>query len=118
MGAGRPRRRRGCDRAFHPRHPPRRLALRRPSERRCARRRRPDPGAVSAGAGRAAPVRRAPLRTQLAAVARAWMLSTARRAVADRYPGTAARPRLAETTDWRTVAERAQPAGLPGFEEV
>ncbi|WP_055550664.1 sigma-70 family RNA polymerase sigma factor [Streptomyces sp. NBRC 110028] len=49
--------------------------------------------------------------------ARTWLLSIARRTVADRYRAAAARPRIAETTDWRTVAERTQPVGLPGFEE-
>lgn len=49
--------------------------------------------------------------------ARTWLLSIARRAVADRYRAAAARPRIVDTTDWRAVAERAQPAGLPGFEE-
>ncbi|MFF7649419.1 sigma-70 family RNA polymerase sigma factor [Streptomyces sp. NPDC007983] len=49
--------------------------------------------------------------------ARTWLLSIARRAVADRYRAAAVRPRIADTTDWRTVAERAQPVGLPGFEE-
>jgi RNA polymerase sigma-70 factor (ECF subfamily) len=49
--------------------------------------------------------------------ARTWLLSIARRTVADRYRAAAARPRIAETPDWRTVAERSQPAGLPGFEE-
>jgi RNA polymerase sigma-70 factor, ECF subfamily len=49
--------------------------------------------------------------------ARTWLLSIARRAVADRFRHTAARPRLADATDWQLAAERAQPRGLPGFEE-
>jgi RNA polymerase sigma-70 factor (ECF subfamily) len=49
--------------------------------------------------------------------ARSWLLSIARRVVADCYRTAAARPRIADTADWRTAAERSQPHGLPGFEE-
>ncbi|WP_432014689.1 sigma-70 family RNA polymerase sigma factor [Streptomyces cucumeris] len=49
--------------------------------------------------------------------ARTWLLSIARRVVIDRYRRAAARPRLLDTDDWQAVAERAQPVGLPGFDE-
>lgn len=49
--------------------------------------------------------------------ARVWLLAIARRVVVDRYRRAAARPRIADTTDWVTVADRAQPRHLPGFEE-
>ncbi|WP_408995583.1 sigma-70 family RNA polymerase sigma factor [Streptomyces caniscabiei] len=49
--------------------------------------------------------------------ARVWLLSIARRAVIDSYRYAAARPRLSVTGDWRTMVERAQPSGLPGFED-
>ncbi|WP_408995407.1 sigma-70 family RNA polymerase sigma factor [Streptomyces caniscabiei] len=49
--------------------------------------------------------------------ARVWLLSIARRAVIDSYRYAAARPRLCVTGDWRTMVERAQPSGLPGFED-
>ncbi|MFC8125913.1 sigma-70 family RNA polymerase sigma factor [Streptomyces sp. NPDC057302] len=49
--------------------------------------------------------------------ARTWLLSIARRVVADRYRAAAARPRFAEGPNWRTEAERAQTGGLPGFDE-
>nr|WP_212915016.1 sigma-70 family RNA polymerase sigma factor [Streptomyces sp. TS71-3] len=49
--------------------------------------------------------------------ARTWMLSIARRAVVDSIRRAAARPRSASTGDWQSAAERAQPQGLPGFEE-
>ncbi|MEU6732687.1 sigma-70 family RNA polymerase sigma factor [Streptomyces physcomitrii] len=49
--------------------------------------------------------------------ARAWLLSIARRAVVDSLRRASARPRLSDTDDWQSVAERAQPTGLPGFEE-
>ncbi|MFI9271205.1 sigma-70 family RNA polymerase sigma factor [Kitasatospora sp. NPDC052896] len=49
--------------------------------------------------------------------ARTWLLSIARRTVVDRFRCAAARPRLLDTADWQTVAECAQPCGLPGFEE-
>ncbi|AKZ53601.1 ECF RNA polymerase sigma factor SigC [Streptomyces ambofaciens ATCC 23877] len=49
--------------------------------------------------------------------ARTWLLSIARRAVVDSYRHASARPRLADTDDWQTVAERAQERGLPGFDD-
>ncbi|CAL9314323.1 ECF RNA polymerase sigma factor SigC [Streptomyces sp. SudanB148_2056] len=49
--------------------------------------------------------------------ARTWLLSIARRAVIDSYRHASARPRLADTDDWQTVAEFAQPRGRLGFEE-
>jgi RNA polymerase sigma-70 factor (ECF subfamily) len=49
--------------------------------------------------------------------ARTWLLSIARRVVIDRYRSAAARPRIAATDDWQAAAERAQPGGLPGFDE-
>ncbi|MFJ6929354.1 sigma-70 family RNA polymerase sigma factor [Streptomyces nigra] len=49
--------------------------------------------------------------------ARTWLLAIARRAVIDSHRYAAARPRLCDTDDWTRAAERAQPAGLPGFEE-
>lgn len=51
------------------------------------------------------------------ASARTWLLSIARRAVADSLRRAAARPRIADTPDWRTAVEGAQPRGLPGFDE-
>ncbi|MFF2922577.1 sigma-70 family RNA polymerase sigma factor [Streptomyces celluloflavus] len=49
--------------------------------------------------------------------ARTWLLTIARRVVADRIRSHAARPRLAATDDWQAAAERVQPRGVPGFEE-
>ncbi|KOG31111.1 sigma-70 family RNA polymerase sigma factor [Streptomyces resistomycificus] len=49
--------------------------------------------------------------------ARAWLLSIARRAVIDSYRSAAARPRLHDLTDWQLAVERAQPCGLPGFDD-
>ena len=49
--------------------------------------------------------------------ARAWLLSIARRAVIDSHRYAAARPRLCDTDDWTLLAERAQPTGLPGFDD-
>ncbi|MFD4612191.1 sigma-70 family RNA polymerase sigma factor [Streptomyces sp. NPDC058440] len=49
--------------------------------------------------------------------ARTWLLSIARRAVIDSYRYNSARPRLSDTDDWQTVAECAQPRGLPGFDD-
>ncbi|WP_327232702.1 sigma-70 family RNA polymerase sigma factor [Streptomyces sp. NBC_01317] len=49
--------------------------------------------------------------------ARTWLLSIARCVVVDRYRSAAARPRVADTTDWQLAAERAQPRHLPGFDE-
>jgi len=46
--------------------------------------------------------------------ARTWLLTIARRVVADRIRSLAARPRLAATDDWQTAAERVQPRGVPG----
>ncbi|MEV7085500.1 sigma-70 family RNA polymerase sigma factor [Streptomyces sp. NPDC093085] len=51
------------------------------------------------------------------ASARTWLLSIARRAVADSLRRAAVRPRIADCVDWRTAQERAQPRGLPGFED-
>ncbi|MEV5432577.1 sigma-70 family RNA polymerase sigma factor [Streptomyces sp. NPDC052701] len=49
--------------------------------------------------------------------ARTWLLTIARRAVLDSLRYAAARPRLSGTDDWQAAAERAQPHGLPGFDE-
>ncbi|MFI8304700.1 sigma-70 family RNA polymerase sigma factor [Streptomyces sp. NPDC085927] len=49
--------------------------------------------------------------------ARTWLLSIARRAVVDSIRCTASRPRLADTEDWQSAAERTQPRGLPGFDD-
>ncbi|MFJ3705363.1 MULTISPECIES: sigma-70 family RNA polymerase sigma factor [Streptomyces] len=49
--------------------------------------------------------------------ARTWLLSIARRTVADSFRHAAARPRLADRDDWQRAAEQAQPCGTPGFEE-
>ncbi|WP_240137106.1 sigma-70 family RNA polymerase sigma factor [Streptomyces sp. MUM 178J] len=49
--------------------------------------------------------------------ARTWLLSIARRTVVDSLRRAAARPRLAGADDWQSAAERAQPRGLPGFED-
>ncbi|MFE2052787.1 sigma-70 family RNA polymerase sigma factor [Streptomyces sp. NPDC059459] len=49
--------------------------------------------------------------------ARTWLLSIARRAVVDSYRHASARPRLADTDDWQTLAECAQERGLPGFDD-
>ncbi|MFG2308672.1 sigma-70 family RNA polymerase sigma factor [Streptomyces sp. NPDC048566] len=51
------------------------------------------------------------------ASARTWLLSIARRAVADSFRRAAARPRPADTPDWQAVVERVQPRGLPGFDD-
>ncbi|MEU2420717.1 sigma-70 family RNA polymerase sigma factor [Streptomyces sp. NPDC007851] len=51
------------------------------------------------------------------ASARTWLLSIARRAVADSFRYAAARPRLTDTPDWQTAVERTQPRDLPGFDE-
>ncbi|MEU0781264.1 sigma-70 family RNA polymerase sigma factor [Streptomyces sp. NPDC006173] len=51
------------------------------------------------------------------ASARTWLLSIARRAVADSFRRAAARPRQADTHDWQVAMERAQPRGLPGFDD-
>lgn len=49
--------------------------------------------------------------------ARTWLLSIARRAVADSIRRTSRRPRLSDTDDWETAVERAQSRDLPGFDE-
>ncbi|WP_435296706.1 sigma-70 family RNA polymerase sigma factor [Streptomyces sp. YPW6] len=49
--------------------------------------------------------------------ARTWLMSIARRVVIDRHRAAAVRPRAADTADWQTAAERAQPRHLPGFDE-
>ncbi|MEV5427764.1 sigma-70 family RNA polymerase sigma factor [Streptomyces sp. NPDC052701] len=49
--------------------------------------------------------------------ARTWLLAIARRAVADSHRYAAARPRPADTADWRLAVELAQPCGLPGFDD-
>jgi RNA polymerase sigma-70 factor, ECF subfamily len=49
--------------------------------------------------------------------ARTWLLSIARRAVVDSLRYAAARPRTSDTDDWQYAAERAQPRGLPGFDD-
>ncbi len=49
--------------------------------------------------------------------ARAWLLAIARRAVIDSYRHAAARPRLCDVADWQLAVERAQPQGLPGFDD-
>ncbi|WP_407285009.1 sigma-70 family RNA polymerase sigma factor [Streptomyces sp. BP-8] len=49
--------------------------------------------------------------------ARTWLLSIARRVVVDRHRSAASRPRIINTADWQRAADRAQPRGLPGFEE-
>lgn len=49
--------------------------------------------------------------------ARTWLLSIARRTVVDSLRYAATRPRSADVDDWTVWAERAQPKGLPGFDE-
>ncbi|MGW2620856.1 sigma-70 family RNA polymerase sigma factor [Streptomyces sp. NPDC001500] len=49
--------------------------------------------------------------------ARTWLLSIARRTVVDSLRRAAARPRSADVDDWTAWAERAQPGGLPGFDD-
>ncbi|MEU6225326.1 sigma-70 family RNA polymerase sigma factor [Streptomyces sp. NPDC047042] len=49
--------------------------------------------------------------------ARSWLMAIARRAVIDSFRHAAARPRLCDTEDWRATVERAQPRGLPGFDD-
>ncbi|SFC93394.1 sigma-70 family RNA polymerase sigma factor [Streptomyces aidingensis] len=49
--------------------------------------------------------------------ARIWLLSIARRTVVDSLRRASARPRLSGREDWQSAAERAQPRGLPGFED-
>ncbi|WP_113698908.1 sigma-70 family RNA polymerase sigma factor [Nonomuraea lactucae] len=49
--------------------------------------------------------------------ARSWLLSIARRVVADRFRSAAVRPVVANLADWQATVERRQPGGLPGLEE-
>lgn len=49
--------------------------------------------------------------------ARTWLLSIARRAVIDGFRHAAARPRLQDCSDWQLAVERAQPRGVPGFDD-
>ncbi|MEH0423047.1 sigma-70 family RNA polymerase sigma factor [Streptomyces sp. B21-083] len=49
--------------------------------------------------------------------ARTWLLSIARRTVIDNLRYAATRPRRADVDDWTSWAERAQPMGLPGFDD-
>src|SRR5690606_32983642 len=49
--------------------------------------------------------------------ARTWLQSIACRTVIDSLRHAACRPRTAWTDDWQAAAERAQPTGLPGFDE-
>ncbi|WP_235882675.1 sigma-70 family RNA polymerase sigma factor [Streptomyces apricus] len=49
--------------------------------------------------------------------ARTWLMSIARRAVIDSIRYATSRPRLTDTHDWQSAAERSQPRGLPGFDE-
>ncbi|MEE1800765.1 MULTISPECIES: sigma-70 family RNA polymerase sigma factor [unclassified Streptomyces] len=49
--------------------------------------------------------------------ARTWLLTIARRTFVDSLRHAAARPPLSDATDWRSAAERAQPRGVPGFED-
>ncbi|MFD7711986.1 sigma-70 family RNA polymerase sigma factor [Streptomyces sp. NPDC059785] len=51
------------------------------------------------------------------ASARTWLLSIARRAVADSLRRAAVRPRIADAVDWRVAVEHAQPRDLPGFDD-
>lgn len=51
------------------------------------------------------------------APARTWLLSIARRAVADSIRRAATRPRIADAVDWRDAQERGQSVALPGFDE-
>jgi RNA polymerase sigma-70 factor (ECF subfamily) len=49
--------------------------------------------------------------------ARTWLLSIARRAVADQIRAARCRPRSASTAGWQTVTERAEPATRSLLEE-
>lgn len=49
--------------------------------------------------------------------ARTWLLTIARRTVADRIRTSSCRPRIAGGDDWQAAVEKRQPCGLPGFEE-
>ncbi|MCX4884196.1 MULTISPECIES: sigma-70 family RNA polymerase sigma factor [unclassified Streptomyces] len=56
-------------------------------------------------------------RFQGQASARTWLLSIARRAVADSFRRAAVRPRSSDRHDWQSAMERSQPRGLPGFDD-
>lgn len=49
--------------------------------------------------------------------ARTWLLSIARRTVADSLRRAAARPQVSGREDWQSAAEGIQPRHLPGFED-
>ncbi|MEU3095340.1 sigma-70 family RNA polymerase sigma factor [Streptomyces sp. NPDC006967] len=49
--------------------------------------------------------------------ARTWLLSIARRVVIDSIRYSSSRPRVSDTDDWQSAAERVQPRGLPGFDD-
>ncbi|MFF4350222.1 sigma-70 family RNA polymerase sigma factor [Streptomyces sp. NPDC001530] len=49
--------------------------------------------------------------------ARTWLLSIARCAVIDSIRYSASRPRLSDTDDWESAAERTQARDLPGFDD-
>ncbi|WP_410643324.1 sigma-70 family RNA polymerase sigma factor [Amycolatopsis sp. lyj-346] len=49
--------------------------------------------------------------------ARTWLLSIARRTVADHIRALQVRPRRASVTDWEAAAERAEPAGAERIDE-
>ncbi|NEA97658.1 sigma-70 family RNA polymerase sigma factor [Streptomyces sp. SID13726] len=49
--------------------------------------------------------------------ARVWLLAIARRAVTDGFRHAAVRPRRYDGSDWEAEAERAQPRGVPGFDD-
>ncbi|WP_432104739.1 sigma-70 family RNA polymerase sigma factor [Streptomyces sp. bgisy091] len=49
--------------------------------------------------------------------ARTWLLSIARRTVADSLRRAASRPRLSDRGDWQRAAEQTRIHHLPGFEE-
>ncbi|WP_189727512.1 sigma-70 family RNA polymerase sigma factor [Streptomyces purpurascens] len=49
--------------------------------------------------------------------ARTWLLSIARRTVVDSLRYAATRPKSADVDDWTAWVERAQPTGLPGFDD-
>lgn len=49
--------------------------------------------------------------------ARAWLLSIARRTVVDSFRRQAARPKIADQTDWEAVLDRTQTRHLPGIED-
>jgi len=49
--------------------------------------------------------------------ARTWLLSIARRAVIDSIRYSSSRPRLSDTDDWQSAAERTQFRDLPGFDD-